>query len=136
MIGYHYTSFDCWKQIQKEGLQPYIIDRPCLREHTGVEWVRAVWIWTEKMEGIAHVGSVIYQMSHKGATEAVLLEVEYKEQYCLGSVDGHKILLNHNGTLEKLIYHDGTQEAVLVGRAISSDKIKLLRHYNLLECFK
>jgi len=135
--GYHYTSLDCWKKIQKEGLRPYSIKKPQLYEHFGTDTVQGVWLWLQRPTGLSHVGCLIFQMGTKGVIEAVLLHVQYDwekilrkpgDRYCY-------VQLPHQGTIENLEYHDGRDIGVIVTKRIPPKNIDLIRAYNLLDAW-
>jgi len=136
--GYHYTSLDCWKRIQKVGLRPYPIHKPQLRLHIGREDVQGVWVWVRRPVGLSHIGCLLYQMSQKNTVEAVMLEVHYDLDDVLSPLcgRGQYIELVHQGTIEHLEYHDGRDVGVIMTKTIPVADIKLLKVYNLLDAWK
>ena len=136
--GYHYTSLECWRKIEKDGLVPYTIKRPILEQYIGTESAVGVWVWLEKLTGISHAGSIIYQMAMKGVQEVVLLELDYDQDDCLTpEADTYKYLvLPHNGTIENLEYHKGGDRAVIVTKTIPTEQIKLIGQYNLAQAWE
>lgn len=138
MIGYHYTSLECWESVQAEGLLPYAIHKPALVEAIGRERTDGVWVWQDRLENLSHIGSVLYQNATKNTLQVVHLQVEYDIDDCLsppGKPD-KLVLLPHTGWIGKLDYHDGSEKAVIVTKAIPPEQIKLLRTYNLLDAWK
>ncbi len=136
-IGYHYTSLENWKVIQRTGLRPYVITKPQLFEYFGTSTVKGIWVWRDKPNGLAHVGCVIYQMATKAAVEAVLLEVQYNVTDLLRppGVPNEHIILPHQGTIANLEYHDSQDIGLIVTKPIQTRDIKLLRTYNLLDAW-
>ncbi len=94
-----------------------------------------IWIWENKFTGLPHAGSVLYQMTMKGETSAVWLEVKYKKSTIL-FYDGMNINLSHDGIIENLVYHTGIEKSIIVTTKISPENITMLKIYELLEIIK
>lgn len=138
MIGYHYTSLENWQKIQKEGLRPYIIHKPYLFQHIGSEKTEGVWVWIDQLEGLSHIGSILYQNATKNTLQVVYLKVVYDDDDCLSPTGKPTklITLPHTGWIGKLDYHNGSEVAVIVTKTILPGQIKLLQTYNLLDAWK
>jgi len=135
LIGFHYTSLDCWESIQKTGLKPYTIIKPALRAKIGTERVNGIWLWTSRLYDLPHIGCVLYQMSTKNTTKAVLLSVGYPKSDRLSTENGI-VVLYHSGHIGNLEYHTGEEEAVIITEPIPPEKIRLLQTYDLMELWK
>jgi len=136
--GYHYTSNDCWKKIQAEGLQPYEIHKQALVSLFRTHCIRGIWLWDMKITGLAHRGCILYQMAHKNTVNAVLLRVRFDRKKTL-RVPGHpddRVTLLHSGHLENLKYHTGQEKAVIVCEPIPPSQIELVEKYCLLDIWK
>jgi hypothetical protein len=140
MIGYHYTSFDNWLQIQKEGLIPYEIHKQELEKYFPHRKLMGIWVWTGRFYGEPHAGSVIYQVAYRATPHVVLLSVGYDEKDILKYhwPDGRwgDVRISHDGHVEKWIYHTGVEESVLVTKPIPPKKIHLVREYDLVKLLK
>lgn len=137
MIGYHYTSLSCWKKIQKVGLKPYLIRKPEFRFHIGKEEVSGIWIWTQRFNGLSHIGSILYQITTKNTTQVVLLSVSYTTKNVLTDDNGGLIILHHTGHIGNLEYHTFPDDkAVVCLKAISPKKITLIKEYDLLDIWE
>ena len=124
--AYHYTTYSNWQRIRKEGLQPYLLNKPpALGGDT-----RGVWLWPERLEGIAHVGSVLWQVCMKGATEVVLLQCKYDPTTLAGYPDEWTI--KHSGRLENLEFHDSVP-CIVVTVTIPPEDIELVEAYDLMK---
>jgi len=134
MIGWHYTSLANWGRIQREGLTPYKITKPTLGHWYPDATVEGVWVWKEQQTGVAHAGSVLWQVATKGVSHVVLLKVVYDPKHIIGP-GGDRLLLHHSGTIGEFPYHDGTQDAYIVGAAIPPRHIKLVDVFDLAEAF-
>jgi len=134
MIGYHYTSEENWKKIQKEGLLPRKIDRPEWLYLLGVTSVTGVWVWQNKLEGLSHAGTVIYQMATKATTRVVMLKVEYNVDDVF-KIHDKEVNLKHKGEIQKLIYHYD-EEAFVVKQIIPPENIELLQVFDLVDALK
>ncbi len=137
MTVYHYTSYQCWQVICKEGLQPYRIIKTAFKQHLGTDTVRGIWIWLHAQKGLAHRGAVLYQMTMKNVTKIVLLRVNYNESATLCTDEGELTLL-HEGRIGKLVYHNYNEQAraVVVLEPILPRAIKLLATYDLMKVWK
>ena len=137
-IGYHYTSQQCWEKIQIDGLHPYSISKQNLVPYIRNDTIHGIWIWQNRMYGLSHIGSIIYQNATKNTLEVVFLEVQYDIDDCLSPIGqpNELITVPHFGTIEKLEYHGGADTAVIVTVSIPPMNINLLKTYNLLDAWK
>jgi len=133
-IGYHYTSLKCYRSIQEQGIIPYKIHKPELSNFFKDGIFTGIWIWTERLEGLSHAGSVIFQMSNKGEPVAVMLQVIYHVESLL-QIAGYNLLLSHFGVMNNLKYHTGNEKARILTHEIPADRIKLLGIYDLGQAF-
>ena|SRR5689334_11912266 len=134
MIGYHYTDKRNWLGIKRYGLVPYFIDKPCVREKMDGP-VRGIWIWTHPLTGIAHAGSIIYQLATKNTQCVALLRVKYSEYDEWHNTTNDIARVHHYGHIGKFRYHYN-EEAVILTRPVSCDKIELLYVYDFEKAFK
>lgn len=128
-IGYHYTSSENWLKIKDQGLIPYSIKKSELDTFFS-EPIKGIWVWQELQFGVAHSGSVIFQMGTKGTDKVVLLSVNYLKKSLL-SFNNKALVLNHSSKIENLWYHDNSQKAVIVVDTIHPKDIKLLETFEL-----
>jgi hypothetical protein len=134
MITYHYTSFSNWEKIKKEGLVPYEIKNDELKNLFG-GYPFGVWLWTKRLTGIAHAGSIIYQMAMRNDYKIVLLKVKIDKDLILRASDGRGISLSHDGYIEELRYH--VQEpSVIYTEHIDQKDIELVEIYDIKERLK
>lgn len=136
MTGWHYTGLENWERIRVEGLRPYRITKPTLARFYPGATVWGVWVWTEEQRGVAHAGSILWQVATKAERRVVLLKVKYNGSDILGPSPGDWLLLHHDGTIGEYPYHDGTQNAYIVGAAIPPEDVELVEVYDLAEAFK
>jgi hypothetical protein len=138
LIGYHYTSIENWAKIRKEGLRPYLIDRPAIREYVR-DPVYGIWTWLYRLKGLSHIGSILFQMGTKGTMQVVQLRYRFNENDRL-SPDNQPdkiIQLPHDGWIGILPYHTRKTEetAVIVTKTIPPEDIDLLDTFNLLDAW-
>ncbi len=126
-IGYHYTNWICWQQIQVQGLRLYPIRHPEVTEVMDLDSVMGIWSWQHPLKGDSHVGSIIYQMA-KGHLRVVQLKFTYPAKIELGP-PGETILLHHTGTIGELNYHHG-ETAVILTKPLPPEDIVLIAEYN------
>ena len=136
MIGWHYTSLENWERIRREGLRPYRITKPTLLQWYHDATVQGVWVWNERQTGVSHAGSILWQVAGKAVQKVVMLRVTYNGDNIVGPGDGNRLLLHHDGVIGDFPYHDGTQDAYIVGVAIPPDDIELVEVYDLAKAFK
>jgi hypothetical protein len=131
MIGYHYTSWSNWLKIRRDGLQPYhILPRDEIGQYfpNGFD---GVWLWTREMEGKAHAGSVIYQVSTKNEFRVAVLKVYVPDTNVL-QYEGRLVLTYHDGTIGDTRYHD-REEAFFSTDIIPPKYIELVGDYDLID---
>jgi hypothetical protein len=136
MIGYHYTTSSCWLKIKNEGLIPHPLVKEDLLYLYG-RYPLGIWIWPERLYGVEHAGSLIYQMATKGEKRVVLLELIYNKADLLKPPDyreGDTLEVWHDGSIGTLIYHAEVPGAIL-DRLIPPRRIRLIKEYDLAEIF-
>jgi len=132
--GYHYTSFDNWLIIKKQGLVPYKITKNILAPYLGTDTVIGIWTWRKKPSDVSHMGNVIYQFATKAKTKVVMLSYEYSEAMEdkeILYVKNGKVVLPHYGSIGEFEYHNGVDEAVIILNKIEPHKIRLENIFDL-----
>ena len=136
MITYHYTSFSNWEKIKKEGLVPYEIKiqelKAIMGDYPRDSYPFGIWLWTRKLKGIEHAGSIIYQMATKNEHKAVLLSVNIVEDHTLKAPDGREISISHHGLIDNLVYHVDAP-SVIYTEYIAPKDIALVNIYDIEE---
>jgi hypothetical protein len=130
--GSHYTSFANWQKIAREGLVPYLIDKPELYAVLGVTSVTGIWIWEDDLTEIEELGSLIYQLAYKAETTIVKLRVLYSWDDILRKGD-RDVHLTHSGNIQNWIYHGGDLGARILTNPVPTHNIELLRTFDLLD---
>jgi hypothetical protein len=139
-IGYHYTSWSNWQRIQQEGLTPTLLSADKIAK-TGPKTVedwdgKAVWIWTERLDPVEHMGSLIYQLAKRNESKLVHLLVWFQDKDRLPhKEDGYRLYLRHTGKIDGFEYHARTQSCLLIA-TVPPQNIKLLGIYDLVEMLK
>lgn len=128
MKAYHYTSAENWESIKTFGFKPYLIKKEELDQYFP-GGVMGVWLWTHKLEGLSHAGTVLYQASNRASVNIVQLEVEIAEKKLL-TWNGRPVRVYHKGHLEKLVYHANEEGCIAVG-PILPDQVKLVKTFNI-----
>jgi len=127
-IAYHYTTYSRWLIIREEGLQPYLLNKPPMLGGDA----RGIWLWPERLEGISHLGSVLWQVCMKAETRVVLLRCRYDPTTLAGYPEHWDI--RHSGSLDNLEFHNKVP-CLAVIRPIPPEDIELVEDYNLMEMF-
>lgn len=136
--GWHYTSWRNWESIQKEGLQPYTIDKPELYQYFDLP-PKGIWVWRFPLDSESELGSVIYQLANRAQTKIVKLSLTYDSNTMLtyeGNGWTQPIILHHTGLMERWEYHKSQPEACIVTTPISAKDIELVRVWDLMDLVK
>lgn len=128
MTGYHYTSYSNWLKIQNEGLIPYNIKKSELQYY--FDDFEGIWVWPKQLKGLAHIGSVLWQISQKADTKIVQMKFSYSKKDLLRYMT-KEIKLSHSGFFGNWQYHTGKEKAVIVLHRIPPEKITLVGIYDL-----
>jgi hypothetical protein len=138
--GYHYTSWENWQKIKREGLKPYDVSRP---EFAGYfKKVRGVFTWKRKLTGVEHYGSIAYQAHMRGTLKIVELRFRYSNAQIL-KYKGSNMLMWHSGTLSsesggksnEMDYHKAVSSVIVV-ETIPASQIELVGVYDLVKRLK
>jgi len=121
--AYHYTTWENWRRIQREGIAPYILNKPCFDKDA-----RGIWLYPERLRGDEHVGSVLWQVCMKRAMHVVLLKCRYDPDTAIGLPYSWRV--THSGTLGNWKFHDDTP-CVVVTEKIRPEDIELVGDYDL-----
>lgn len=135
--GYHYTSWRNWQSIQKHGMRPYEISKPELLDYFDY-YPTGIWCWVEEPSDESELGTLIFQLSSKGQTKVVKLELVYTDKdllYYEGNGYRRKVDLSHDGGMGNWVYHEG-QDAVIITKPIPVKKIKLVKVFDLMDLVK
>jgi len=144
-IGWHYTPYDRWATIQKEGLIPQEGNTTKgLKKCRGLgEIPLGFSLFPKRQEDLSHVGCILYQCEDKNVTKVALLRVAYRlgdsysHIYHQLSPLGYYVKLSHTGTLnykdKSIVYHE-SQELVYIIRAIPASYIFLEGIYDIEDC--
>ncbi|MCK9369516.1 hypothetical protein M0R04_06385 [Candidatus Dojkabacteria bacterium] len=127
--GYHYTSLENWRKIQKEGLVCYPINKEELAIH-GLVNIQGIWIWTKPANEISHMGNLLWQLGTKGTSHLVHLKIKYDLTKILFTKDGRRVNLYHKGSIGNFKYHMGDQ-AIIYKENIPPKQIKLIKEFKL-----
>jgi hypothetical protein len=134
MVGYHYTSLENYRQIQKHGLEPYKIRKPELEPYNWTGTVKGVWVWQQDLTDVSEAGTVIFQATSKNTTEVVKLRVEFDGSDRLRGGESALTAL-HKGSLgDDVVYHTH-EPAWIVLKKIPSKNITLVKTFDLLKLY-
>ena len=140
--GYHLTSQENWKRIQKEGILPYQIKKDVFLENGFPDYPQGIWTWVDDIQGMSLAGTIIFQCVSKGTMEVVKLRFKYDPgSDVLRAPDGRRLSLTHDGELSTelrgkietnnhLTYHSD-EEAVIITRPIKASDIDIVGVYDL-----
>jgi hypothetical protein len=128
MIGYHYTTYENWLKIKKEGLIPYDLDREEF-EDILAKRVKGIWVWTRRFRGIDKLGTLMDRLGYKCRTKLVILEVTFNHKDMLHAYNGCRVYTYHTGSIGNLIYHKKAPSIIIIKR-IPPENIKLCAVYD------
>jgi len=136
--GYHYTSYENWLHIKEQGLIPYNLDYKLI-DSMDIPGIKGIFVFEKQLEGISHVGTLIFQLTSKNTTKLVELCVTYKYVYDFFTKEvyecrqkGTLISLPHSGTIGKFTYHE-KEYLNIISRTVPTEDIKLVSVYDLKE---
>lgn len=132
-IAYHYTSWQNWEKIQNQGLVPYLVDKPEIRARSGRADLYGIFLYPERLHGLTHCGSVLFQAATKATSEVALIKVEYDPRDTFLD-NGNSFELRHNGQIGELKYHDDVP-LVLTFKSIPPERVQLVAKYDLAKAF-
>jgi len=134
--GYHYTSYENWKKIKKEGFIPYVINKTELLNFNFKELPFGIWLWKRHLSKEAHTGVVLSQIANKNASKVVLLKVKYDKDDILTDPmnDMVNFILCHSGTVGNFVFKSG--KAVVVTKPIPAFNIQLLETFSWKDGWK
>ena len=133
--AYHYTVASNMESIKAKGLLP----KPLAPYHHSVRFwagnVEVIWLWPNKLSGLEHAGSVVFQAG-KGETRVAVYEVLYYKRYLLRAKrERLPLSIVHSGNIGSLKYHSATR-AILYTKRIKPDRIKLLHVFDITKSFR
>lgn len=135
MVGYHYTSFEHWEKIQKEGLVPQVVKNldiyKQIRRNINKD-IFGTWVWEKKHRGKAHVGNILRVVAMHDTMHVVLLRLRFLDGdiFRVGKDRAH---LFHDGYIGNFAYHNiNKHSAWLIKSRVPPDDIKLVGNYNML----
>lgn len=130
MIGYHYTSYQNWLEIQQTGLRPYHIPEEKLDCYFP-GGVQGIWLWKSDLTHWSHVGTILFQVGSKGVPHVVKLRCQFRGDALLrwGSKN---VVLGHRGAIGEWMYH-ADEPACIVMDTIKPKNIRLAGEYDLVK---
>ncbi|MFA5695880.1 MAG: hypothetical protein WC917_00240 [Bacilli bacterium] len=142
MKGYHYTSYENWQKIQKQGLIPYLIKHPDIMNYIP-DPIYGIFTWTKDHREEAHIGNILFQKASKNSNRIVKLCFTYNEKDIL-YYKGAMVKLYHYGEItgstgghenSSSSYHTG-QQAFIITRPVEPRNIRLVGDYDLNKLLK
>ena len=130
-IGYHYTSLECYKSVQKDGIIPY----PISKENEGVEFspiisTNGIWTWLSKLTPLEHAASIIYQTLHRSLFDIVVIKFRYNYTTDIYRHEGREVIFKHYYNHHPEWHKD--VPAVIVTKIVPITNIINVRSYNLI----
>ncbi len=126
-VGYHYTPEENWRRIREEGLHPV----PLKEAYTRLGVLTGVWVWVNRLRGLSHAGTLMFQAGDKATTRIALLEVWYYPDEIAQIPDGGFPRSTHEGKVGNLVYHRGERSVILANR-VPCERIRLIETYDLV----
>lgn len=135
-IGYHYTSLQNWREIQKSGfLIPQVVKKEELDWHFVDQEIRGVWVWVSRPKGVSHMGALIYQVAQKQDTQVVRLKICFPHELDILRKDERIIELIHKGTIGNWVYHKN-DSAYVWKTKIPVSWVRNVKVYNLVSLLR
>ena len=139
MIGWHYTSVERWKIIQREGLVPQPVRTPPEVVATYDGPLFGVWVWEREQTGRALWGETIWMMMRHATERVVALRIEYTEDEVARDATGRRVIMRHDGIGNRgagvehhppVRWHDG-EPALLIGATIPPERVTLVSLFEI-----
>lgn len=135
MTGYHYTSFENWKRIRREGLCPYI-----LRKDIVPDGVPGIWLFLNQQHGESHAGCILFQIKAKRTFHVVELRVNYQENWCVRN-GWRDVVVIHEGIVTDdhgclIGYYHKDARATIAWQPIPPECIQLVGEYEFKQAWK
>lgn len=139
MIGYHYTTWEAYQQIQETGLQLSPLEERHKQRCWGVmEFVKdgCIWVYPEFMQGRELIGMVFYVAFRHDSHYLICLAVDYAEWESARWLakkrhEADDMRLTHD--LDAGPFGHFRKPFDLVTEPISSEQIQLVGEWNLLD---
>jgi len=91
LLGYHYTTSENWKQIQKDGfLRTREIINPEILSH--FPQTKGIWVWDEDPKGITEKTILLNRATNHNSSDLVKLRIIFDDNSCF-------LTPPHGGTL-------------------------------------
>lgn len=136
-IGWHYTTWEEWQTIKRQGLIPYRIkNREVTRHFT--EPVYAIWLWHYWQTDEQELGTLLNQLHNKQSTRLVKLLCSFDDKNDLTKA-GRPLQVTHDGHLGDWRYHDSYDPSTtshLVTKPIEPSELVLTKTFDLLDAVK
>ena len=133
MKGYHYTSWENWQQIKREGLKPYDLENTAARNNVPENQVekgtKAIWTWAERLQGHSEFGQIIWTIARRDTEKVVRLSYDYDRSDIYNS-ETRTHDLSFSTDYNRVSYHEGAP-AHLVTCTIPPDRITCERVFEI-----
>lgn len=144
MIGYHYTTWEAYQQIQETGLQLSILEERhednCREVLEFIEG-GCIWVYPEHMQGRELIGMVVYAAIRHDSHHLVCLEADYPEWHSATKLAFRKLAadplveaLNLNHDLHGAgPFGHFRKRFDLITESVPPEQIQLIGEWNLLD---
>lgn len=131
--GYHYTSWENWQKIRRQGLVPYKDGHWDYLKHAGCPEDKIIYTYDRKQHGLSLFGILMWHSHKKSTAKVVLLRIDYRQEEAMFdggkyAGTGHHDL--HSAKNDDAFYHKGEPFTFLCKR-IPAKRVELEKVYDL-----
>lgn len=133
MIGYHFTAYESWLEIQEKGLQPRETWNDDLKDYFKPP-IKGIWVYENLPKGDHKLFAILQTAAIQASFRVVLLAVKYDIKSVLEHELG-RVKTYHSIIIENLA-SDKQYTARIVTKPIDVDSIILVDDYDLRKLIK
>lgn len=131
--GWHYTSWENWLKIRKEGLIPYRDEHWDRLEHMGCPEDKIIYVYDRRQRGLSLFGILLWHSYKKATAKVVCLRVDYRDEeakFHNGYTDAGGKHDLHSGCGADGFYHKA-EPFTFLSKRIPPKRIELIKVYDL-----
>jgi hypothetical protein len=133
---YHFTTLANWQRIQQSVLEPRRIIWPATVKSQGWPEVYGIWTLQDKPTAEQEAALVLYMIARHGTPDIVQLEIDMPPASLLAGFDlepgGKRLTINYTFNIEQYSLRPNMPSAIIKTH-VPLDRIKLLRHYDVIK---
>ena len=140
MIGYHYTTWENYQKIKRDGIKPTLLSEINQKEVGEVVKGSCIWVYVKEFTGLFLIGQIFYVSCKHNSTHIVCLKVSYPES------DSATYLFKLENPMDKLclkhklggigLYNHKDAVYDLITKIVPPENIECVNSWNTLGILK